>query len=142
MYLELNLLTKNWAELSLFIFTILTVVLGFSYVTNPGLRDLVSPYQCLFYQTMGLLCPACGGTRAIIHLLSGNILSAIRSNGLAVLMLPGIVYGMITSFRLAFDQRFTAADINIAPIWLWSIPVTVIIFWVIRNIPAFTFLRP
>lgn len=138
----MNLLTKNWAELSLFLFTILTVVLGFFYVTNPGWRDLVSPYHCLFSQATGLLCPACGGTRAIVHLLSGNILIALKNNGLAVLMLPGIVYGMITSFRLAFDHRFTAADIKIAPIWLWSIPVMVVIFWVIRNISAFTFLRP
>ncbi|MFO7951474.1 MAG: DUF2752 domain-containing protein [Bacillota bacterium] len=133
---------KNWAEKGLFIFVMLMLVLGYLYVISPGLREAISPYQCLFHQATGLLCPACGGTRAMIHLLEGKILIALKSNVLAVMIMPVIFYGAITAFRLAFDKNFSAGDIRIAPVWPWAMLALVIIFWVVRNIPVLSFLRP
>lgn len=133
---------KNWAEKSLFFFVVVTLVLGYFYVTSPALREAVSPYHCLFYQATGLLCPACGGTRAMIHLLNGRLFLALESNILAVLIIPVIIYGLITAFRLAFNKNFTAGDIRISPVWPWSMLALVIIFWIVRNIPAFSFLGP
>ncbi|MCL1903400.1 MAG: DUF2752 domain-containing protein [Oscillospiraceae bacterium] len=36
--------------------------------------------DCNLYSLTGILCPACGGTRAMAFLLRGNILAALRYN--------------------------------------------------------------
>ncbi len=138
----MNISSKYSLEQVLLIILIIMVIMVFFYVTTPGLREVVRPYHCQFYQATGLLCPACGGTRALLHLFSGRFLLALKSNALAVLFFPVVLYGIITVFRLAFDRSFTPADIKIAPFLLWSILPLVIIFWLVRNLPSFSFLSP
>jgi len=133
---------KHWAERSLFIFIALMLILGYLYVISPSLREIVSPYHCLFYRATGMLCPACGGTRALIHLLNGRFILALKSNVLAVMIVPLVAYSSIIAFRLAFDRNFSAGDIKISPILPWSLLALVIIFWIVRNIPELSFLRP
>ena len=133
---------KVWAERSLLLFTLVMVVLVYFYVTTPGLREIIRPYHCLFNQATGLLCPACGGTRAFSHLLSGRLILALKSNALALFILPLVIYGTVTAYRLVFDESFSPGDLKIAPFWLWSLLVLVIIFWIIRNLPLFNFLSP
>lgn len=53
--------------------------------------------QCWVYQTIGVLCPACGGTRCVIHLLKLNWLDAFFSHmvffiGICYLIIVNIVY--------------------------------------------------
>lgn len=53
--------------------------------------------QCWIYQTIGLLCPACGGTRCVIYLLNLNWIDAFFSHivffiGICYLMVANIVY--------------------------------------------------
>ncbi len=138
----MNSSVKIWAERTLLIFALVIIVVIYFYVTSPAMRDLVRPHQCIFSQATGLLCPACGGTRAIGHLLNGNLQLAFKSNALAVFSLPAILYGTVVAFRLVFDRRYGPSDIKISPYWLWSIPLLVILFWVARNLPFFSFLSP
>ncbi len=133
---------RIWAERSLLIFAVAMIVTVYFYVTTPDLRDLIRPHHCLFNQATGLLCPACGGTRALSQLLSGRLVLALNSNALAVFILPLVIYGTVTAFRLVFDHNFSPSDIRIAPFWLWSLLVLVIVFWIIRNLPLFSFLSP
>lgn len=35
---------------------------------------------CIFYTKFNIYCPACGATRAFIHLLDGNIIESVISN--------------------------------------------------------------
>jgi hypothetical protein len=44
--------------------------------------------RCPFFEVTGLLCPGCGGTRALATLLHGNIAGALRLNGFVVALLP------------------------------------------------------
>ena len=37
-------------------------------------------YECVFYRSTGLICPGCGGTRAVISLLKLDFISAIKYN--------------------------------------------------------------
>lgn len=133
---------RIWAERTLFIFALAMIVVVYFYVTTPGLRDLVRPHQCLFLQATGLFCPACGGTRALGYLLDGRLQLALKYNALAVLSLPLVVYGTVTAFRLVFDRNYGPSDLKIAPFWIWSILALIIIFWIIRNLPYFSFLNP
>lgn len=67
---------------------------------------------------------------------------ALKSNLLAVLILPVVAYGTFTASRLVFDRNFGPSDIKIAPFWLWSMLAVLLLFWIIRNLPYFTFLSP
>ncbi len=134
--------TKPWFERSLFLLTVAILILVYFYVANSELRDLVRPHHCFFNQAFGLLCPACGGTRAMVHLFNGQFMPAVKSNLLAVVTLPLVLYAFILVFRLAFDNRFTPADIRITPFWIWSYFVFVLLFWFVRNIPGMVIIRP
>lgn len=133
---------KTWLERGLFFLALAVLTLGLVYLTDPSLRSLVRPHNCLLNRTTGLLCPACGATRAYIHLLGGRFCLALKSNALAILSLPLVFYGLLASFRLAFDRRFSPAQISIAPALLWAFLAVAIAFLVARNIPCFSFLRP
>lgn len=43
---------------------------------------------CPFYAFTHLLCPGCGGTRALYHLLHGNLATAWRLNALVTVAAP------------------------------------------------------
>ena len=43
---------------------------------------------CPFHAVTGLLCPGCGGTRALAALLHGNLAEAVQDNALIVSLLP------------------------------------------------------
>ncbi len=133
---------KVSVERGLMLFVLVLVAIIYLYITNAELRDLVRPHHCLFYQAAGMLCPACGGTRAMSHLFNGHFFLALKSNALAVFTVPLIFFTVFTAFRMVFDRCFTPAHIRIAPFWIWAYFVFVIIFWVVRNIPSFAFLRP
>jgi hypothetical protein len=44
--------------------------------------------QCPVYQSLHLLCPGCGATRALAALFRGHIIEAVRFNALTTLMAP------------------------------------------------------
>lgn len=44
--------------------------------------------RCPFFEATGLLCPGCGGTRALAALLHGGVREALKDNALLVLMAP------------------------------------------------------
>ena len=134
--------TTPWFERGLLILTAAVLILVYFYVENSELRELVRPHHCFLNEATGLLCPACGGTRAIIYLFNGQFMPAVKSNLLGVVTLPLVLYAFFLVFRLAFDRRFTPADIRIAPFWIWSYFVFVLLFWFLRNIPVMEFLRP
>ena len=133
---------RPWFEIGPLVVFLAVLILVCIYVANSELRDLVRPHHCLLNQATGLLCPACGGTRAVIHLFNGHFMLAVKSNLLAVITLPLVIYAFFLTLRLAFDRSFTPADIRIAPFLIWSYFIFVLLFWFVRNIPAMIFLRP
>ena len=66
--------------------------------------------RCAFRDLTGLLCPGCGGTRALAALLHGHFREAMRWNALvasaAPLSLAGwVVYVMVARFRPEWGAR-------------------------------------
>lgn len=47
--------------------------------------------RCPFYACTHLLCPGCGGTRALYELLHGNLQGALHYNALLTVLAPVVV---------------------------------------------------
>ena len=63
---------------------IVAVALPLLALTVFLLRDYIIPvghyFPCIFRRLTGLLCPGCGNTRAVDHLVHGRLWLALRSN--------------------------------------------------------------
>ncbi|PRH81505.1 hypothetical protein C6N40_12475 [Arenimonas caeni] len=99
-----------------------------------------SPFLgCIFYQVTGLLCPACGSTRAmhaLVHLELGRALS------MNALLLIGGPIGLLLVLRALGrgPARLEPVLGRISSPWLWV--AIVLGYGVVRNLPGFEFLAP
>lgn len=96
--------------------------------------------ECQFHRLTGLNCPGCGGTRALYALLHGKLANALRDNalfvgGLIFLALRGAWFGLNTFRGRASGEFFPAK-------FLWALLGIMVVFAVLRNLPAFSFLSP
>ena len=88
--------------------------------------------ECVFYHLTGLYCPGCGATRALHALVHGEWAAAFRSN---VLLIPLAAAMVCFYWRPDWGATRTATFLTLGG---------VLLFWVLRNIPAapFTWLAP
>ena len=97
---------------------------------------------CLFYELTGLYCPGCGSGRAALALLRGRVGEAFGHNALAMLFLPPCAYLLLREYL-----RFVFPGLGLRPTALpawagWVSLALILVFWVLRNLPAFAFLAP
>lgn len=127
-------------EVGLFAFVVLVAVAGYFYIANPEFGDLVCRPGCLFHCITGLLCPSCGGTRAYLALLNGNLVLALRYNFAMVLLLPFFLYAAFMLGRIAFSKTRSLKDARIPARLIWILLAVVIIYSVARNLSALNYL--
>lgn len=130
------------AALKLFAGSVLAAVLlgagAMLYFFNPSQYGFYP--VCEFHQWTGLNCPGCGGTRAIYQLLHGRVLRAMQDNALVVLGLAGLA-GRAAWFEVKRHLRRPVGPFLPSP-FLWPLLVVAVVFTVLRNLPAFSFLSP
>ena len=90
---------------------------------------------CPFYAVTGLYCPGCGTLRLVHQFLTGHPGAAVGLNPLFVVMAPFLLYAYV---RWAAER---VAGVSLpaikAPPWaIRLVPVLVIAFAVVRNIPV------
>lgn len=102
-----------------------TLFLGILWISLP----------CFFAKATGLLCPGCGGTRAIKHLLQGNMTGGFQCN----LLLPFLCLIAIACCFKTIRKHIVGPHI-----FILVISISPILFVVLRNLPfdCFDFLRP
>lgn len=106
-------------------FILLILVLAF---INPSASKYLP--RCPFFALTGLECPGCGSMRAFHSLLHGNFANAWRFNGVAVLMLPFVVIGMLYNALRGHEPTFLFRHT-----WFgWSLAGLMIFWWIFRNI--------
>jgi Protein of unknown function (DUF2752) len=108
------------------------------YFFNPGTHGFYP--VCEFHQLTGLNCPGCGGTRAVYQLLHGHVLRALQDNALAVLSLAGLAARGAWFETKKFLRRPPGPFLP--PEFFWPLLVVAVVFTVLRNLPAFSFLSP
>ncbi len=119
------------------------------FTVGPALRYAFNPTEVSFFppcplnKLTGLHCPGCGTTRALHHLLHGNVRRAFDLNPLLIASLPLIVYAA------ALDVwRFVRPPLTqprpVRPWVLWTITAVVILYGVARNLPypGFAWMAP
>lgn len=93
---------------------------------------------CIFYEVTGLYCPGCGITRLCVSLFEGDLYQAFRYNPIIFIDVP-IIFILFVLDILFKDKKIIKKITNVFIIILIVITV---IFGVLRNIPAFSFLAP
>ena len=67
---------------------------------------------CFFYENFGLLCPACGLTRATISILHLNIIEAIKYNAYYTLVLiPFILFLVINDIYVVIQRKLNSKKV-------------------------------
>jgi len=137
-------LAKNPAAMALKLFA--GVVAGGTLLSVGAVLYFFNPSKygfypvCEFHELTGLNCPGCGGTRAFYQLLHGHVLRAMQDNALAVLGLAGLA-GRAAWFAA---KKFGRQPVGPFLPWefFWPLLVVAMVFTVLRNLPAFSFLSP
>ena len=122
---------------------LVTAAVGIVGVAYVGVVDPSEPGHyptCPFLFITGRYCPGCGSMRAIHGLAHGDVMAALDQNPLTVLAVPYLVWAWVGWF---LRSRTGKAKAWLAPPWvIWALLVVVIAFWVLRNLPGFSWLAP
>lgn len=123
----------------LLIFLGLLIFIGIQYLLIWQIGGIGLP--CMFYEIFGLSCPGCGISRMLFSLLRLDIRAAFRYNAGILTALPVmavlfiwlcIQYVRKGTFSLSKKQNCLTIGLII---WL-------LLFALLRNLPAFSFLSP
>lgn len=97
---------------------------------------------CMFHQFTGFYCSGCGASRALRSILHLDFYQALRYNAIFTIGLPVLaVYfcGLAVSFiRFGKDKMSGKVPMTV----IWVIVAVALLYAVLRNIPAFSFLAP
>jgi len=128
-----------WAALA-----VLGLALGAFVLYQRGPTGMPWFPGCLFKRVTGLHCPGCGMTRAAFATLHGDFGRAFRMNPVGVVLLPIALIGVGIETVGWVGNRPAPFRFNVGPRAAWAIGYGLIVFWVLRNIPAwpFTLLAP
>jgi hypothetical protein len=93
---------------------------------------------CPLYSITGYACPGCGLTRGFHALFHGDVLTALDFNALIPIWAIIFGYTFISLALLAIRGK----GLPMWPTWprfLWTFMIVLLVFGLIRNIPAYPF---
>lgn len=109
------------------IIEIFIVILIYFFVNSEGIKLIP---KCWIYETTGIMCLSCGGTRCIENILKGNLLHAFYYNSVIFI---GIFYLLILNIVYLFNlNRDNKKFTWIYPKWWYAI--IFLIIWIIYAI--------
>ena len=123
-----------------------TATLGFAAMAAAAVLFFFDPTKnhfypvCQFHLLTGLYCPGCGATRASYQLLHGNFMTALHDNALFVAALAALAVRGVWFLKQRMSQR--PVRFFIPPYALWTFLAVAVVFGILRNLPAFSFLAP
>ena len=125
-----------------FLIAVAVAVLSIGFAYYFAVKTLGGGLPCPIYTATGIYCPGCGITRMFMSLFSGNIVSALKYNAMVMILMPFVVfYGVRWSCEFVKNGRLgrmKKADL----IAVWIVVALIVIFCILRNTAAFSFLAP
>lgn len=97
---------------------------------------------CPFLAITGWYCPFCGGLRTVHDLSHLDLGAALAQNPLVVLLIPVAAWAWWRWVRRAFDWM-PPRRLLVPSRWMsWTALAVLVVFWVLRNLPGWTWLAP
>jgi hypothetical protein len=95
---------------------------------------------CPFLAITGWYCPGCGALRAVHALAHGDLMTALARNPFAVVAVGYVV----VTWVLWLDRTATGRPRRwvAPPRVLYGVLGAILMFWVLRNVPGWTWLSP
>lgn len=121
------------------IFLILPFVLAvLFYIFYSRILAVVASLPVCIFNRIGLLCPGCGNTRAVIAIAHGHLVESIFYNPSMLILLIFFVLFYIEQACALFGKK-----IKLVPRKAWFyivLAVLLTLYFVLRNVPAFSWL--
>lgn len=118
--------------------TLALAALGF--VVTVGILGYKIP--CPFYELTGWHCPGCGISRLFLALFDINFYQAFRWNPFVFILLPFAIF-LLLDYVLKYIADSQNSLYYKIPSGFWTgLLVAVIVYGILRNLPAFAFLAP
>ncbi len=86
------------------VFVLLVIVSIVLKVTDLGILDKLP--ECSFYSMTGIMCPGCGGTRALRFLLKGDVVRSFLYHPFVLYCLCAFIIFMIYEFIKIHFKKF------------------------------------
>ncbi|SNS69277.1 DUF2752 domain-containing protein [Actinomadura mexicana] len=90
---------------------------------------------CPFLALTGFQCPGCGSMRTVHALAHGHLQEAFGLNVLTVAMLPVLAFFWLRWARARALDRPVRSKVA-HPALIWVLFGTILLFWLIRNLPV------
>lgn len=96
------------------------------------IRDVMRP--CAFYTLTGYYCPGCGGTRAVISLLHGRLLTAAVDFPMVIYCAAVYAWFMISHTIDRASRHRISIGMKYHPRWLYGSLVILAIHFIGKNV--------
>jgi hypothetical protein len=132
--------TRGWRGVALPAATAAGAVAAVAFVGAVDPNQAGHYPTCPFLAATGYWCPGCGSLRAIHALAHLDVATALARNPFTVLTVVGFAVAFVVWVR----RRWLGQPRTyVAPAWLlYSLLAGVLAFWVLRNVPGWTWLSP
>jgi hypothetical protein len=135
--ITIDLRKKKYLKFFLYSAAALTIVLLYYFFDAREERSFFP--HCPFNTLTGLYCPGCGSQRVLTAILHGDIISAVKYNVLAVIAIPFLLYSLVVFIHNVFYKKQLQQRFFYSPVFVRIVLISVLAFWVLRNIPIFPF---
>ncbi len=97
---------------------------------------------CLVLATTGFYCPSCGALRSVHALLHGDVVGSLDRHPLVLPSLVLTLLLLVVGALIPGAARRWLVGVTGHPAFLAVTLTVVCVFWVLRNVPGWTWLAP